>query len=625
MLLAIISFSFISAIPFKAAATENNSEEIGANVYSEEVGFSQRTTPPPTSSAYYYNSSYNPFYSARLVTQCTWYAWGRAYEIMGKRPNLSTGNAKNWFGYNRDNGIYSYSTNFYAAKPGAILCCDDGGATGHVAIVEEVAADGSPSKISEGGWYGSADYTANFNYTDGYYGAQLKFHYGKNYNGGFQGYIYIAEAPTPDNLRVGVSGSQAYMNWDWDGNAAYYNVKIWKNKVYEGDPYRIVWSVKSNNYGFALPKGTYQAYVDACNDNSGYCKMSNVITFTVGDSVVNLNVDVSGSYVGLTWNRDNNAQYYNLKIWKNYVWEGEAYETVWSIKDNSRYLALPKGTYQAFVDAVNENTGYCSMSSVVAFTVGDSGVNLNVDVSGSYVGLTWNRDNNAQYYNLKIWKNHVWEGEAYETVWSIKDNSRYLALPKGTYQAFVDAVNENTGYCSMSSVVAFTVGDSVVNLNASVSDPQVSFSWNQDSNAQYYNLKIWKDYVWEGEEYQFVWSINDTNISLNFPTGTYQAFVDAVNEKTGYCLMSSVVTFTIEQGIEPITSILGDTNLDGRINIRDVTAIQRHIAELDMFTEEQLAAADTNGDGKVDITDATYLQMYLAEYDGIVLGKQTTT
>ena len=67
---------------------------------------------------------------------------------------------------------------------------------------------------------------------------------------------------------------------------------------------------------------------------------------------------------------------------------------------------------------------------------------------------------------------------------------------------------------------------------------------------------------------------------------------------------------------------IGDTNLDGIINIRDVTAIQRHIAEIELFTEEQLSLADTNGDGVVDINDATHLQKYLAEFDGIVLGKQ---
>ena len=52
--------------------------------------------------------------------------------------------------------------------------------------------------------------------------------------------------------------------------------------------------------------------------------------------------------------------------------------------------------------------------------------------------------------------------------------------------------------------------------------------------------------------------------------------------------------------------------------------IQKHLAELIHFTDEQLALADTNGDGEINISDATHLQKYLAEFDGIVLGKQPT-
>ena len=66
---------------------------------------------------------------------------------------------------------------------------------------------------------------------------------------------------------------------------------------------------------------------------------------------------------------------------------------------------------------------------------------------------------------------------------------------------------------------------------------------------------------------------------------------------------------------------IGDTNLDGIVSIGDVTAIQRYLAELETFTDEQIALADTNGDGEINISDATHLQMYLAEFDGIVLGK----
>ena len=66
---------------------------------------------------------------------------------------------------------------------------------------------------------------------------------------------------------------------------------------------------------------------------------------------------------------------------------------------------------------------------------------------------------------------------------------------------------------------------------------------------------------------------------------------------------------------------IGDVNRDGRVSIRDVTAIQRHLADLDLIPEKYLYLADTNGNGTVDIDDATHLQNYLAEFDGVVLGK----
>ena len=58
---------------------------------------------------------------------------------------------------------------------------------------------------------------------------------------------------------------------------------------------------------------------------------------------------------------------------------------------------------------------------------------------------------------------------------------------------------------------------------------------------------------------------------------------------------------------------VGDVDLDGEVTIHDVTEIQKYIAKLVKFNEEQLALANTNGDSSIDICDATYLQMYLAE------------
>ena len=67
---------------------------------------------------------------------------------------------------------------------------------------------------------------------------------------------------------------------------------------------------------------------------------------------------------------------------------------------------------------------------------------------------------------------------------------------------------------------------------------------------------------------------------------------------------------------------VGDTNGDNRIDVNDVTAIQRHFAEYELLLGSALLAADTDGNGVVDINDATHLQRYLAEYY-VVLGKQS--
>ena len=66
----------------------------------------------------------------------------------------------------------------------------------------------------------------------------------------------------------------------------------------------------------------------------------------------------------------------------------------------------------------------------------------------------------------------------------------------------------------------------------------------------------------------------------------------------------------------------GDVNGDGKINVRDVTAIQRHLARYNILTDKNFGAADVNFDAAVKIDDATLLQSYLAEFN-VTIGKQS--
>lgn len=77
-----------------------------------------------------------------------------------------------------------------------------------------------------------------------------------------------------------------------------------------------------------------------------------------------------------------------------------------------------------------------------------------------------------------------------------------------------------------------------------------------------------------------------------------------------------------EMGAPNLTApekIAGDANLDGTVNVNDVTEIQQFSAEFIEFNTLQAILADCDKDGRVGVSDATLIQMYLAEYD-VTLG-----
>ncbi len=69
-------------------------------------------------------------------------------------------------------------------------------------------------------------------------------------------------------------------------------------------------------------------------------------------------------------------------------------------------------------------------------------------------------------------------------------------------------------------------------------------------------------------------------------------------------------TFVIK-AIGTKSNFIGDANLDGRLTITDATSIQRYLALLDDFNDEQKLNADFDNDGLVSVFDATLIQIKL--------------
>ena len=131
-----------------------------------------RLTAPSESSKYY--TTDNPFYKSGYgMPNCTCYAWGRAYELLGKKPNLCEGNADSWYSYNKSGSYYPYGQE---PKLGAIACWSGQ----HVAVVEKI--NGNTLTLSHSSWGGPYFETITVNKNNM-----------ENVTSGFLGYIYIGE------------------------------------------------------------------------------------------------------------------------------------------------------------------------------------------------------------------------------------------------------------------------------------------------------------------------------------------------------------------------------------------------------------------------------------------------
>ena len=142
--------------------------------------YTPRLTAPTEDNPCYYAE--NPFeWSGYGLPNCTAYAWGRFYEVLGTTPKLSLGNAEEWYvyndGYKRGN----------APQLGAVACWrkgvagDNSDGAGHVAIVEQINSDGS-IVTSESGWGASSIFWTTKRPKDGNWGASSDYT--------FQGFIY---------------------------------------------------------------------------------------------------------------------------------------------------------------------------------------------------------------------------------------------------------------------------------------------------------------------------------------------------------------------------------------------------------------------------------------------------
>ncbi len=82
------------------------------------------------------------------------------------------------------------------------------------------------------------------------------------------------------SVTVGTSYTPTVFTWTATSDTIEYDVKIWKNKLWEGDAYHVQWNAKGYSYSIILPEGHYEAYVESRNNFCGV-KSANNVAFDV--------------------------------------------------------------------------------------------------------------------------------------------------------------------------------------------------------------------------------------------------------------------------------------------------------------------------------------------------------
>ena len=441
---------------FNAKATEQNevsffSLQSGSEISLMSVSsYSPRLSAPSTTNSYYIHTSYGGLNECihisggSVLPNCVGYAWGRSYENLGYRPNLSKGDAGTWYDYNINNGYYPYGKTPYL---GAVAVWKKTGGAGHVAVVEVI--DGDVVITSESGYNSSRWWKTTRSASNSNFSASSSYI--------FQGFIYVCgknssantEPPTNvgmicnyENMTVN-PGTQIQLDF-WYTNGDSFDIVIDK----DGVEYQHFNNVSSPFYYTPTEKGDYLARGYAKN-NVGSTE-SNRRKFYVRYIDAPTSVGMICNYENMTVNPGTqiqldfwytNGDSFDIVIDK----DGVEYQRFNNVSSPFYYTPTEEGSYLARGYAKNDAGS--TESNRRAFYISYSEPPTNVGMICNYENMTvtpgtaiqlsyWYT--NATQFDLIIYKDDV----EYERFDDIGNPFYYVPSEGGNYLAVGYAKNK---------------------------------------------------------------------------------------------------------------------------------------------------------------------------------------
>ncbi len=563
---------------------------------------------------------------------CAWFASARAKQLTGKGYTIYSG--YNW--YNSTYAVFGFSRGS-VPRAKALACFAN-----HVSVIERV--DGDVLTISEGGVQG--DENAQYGHCHIITKNRYTFEAGNKGTGAFLGYVYLGVAVDSEPLtKPAISTDKTSyevgdtVNVSWTASSA--NSPLSHYWIIITTPSGATLVNKridnSTSYSFTVTEeGKYhvKTFATPVGSQSGEGSLTDEVYVTVekkaGKPQLNVSAGTSVTDTVFSWEAVENATGYLVLVKKA---DGTLSRYLQPLNgETSVKEILSAGEYKAVVSAFSPS-GSETVSDEVSFTVkkqnsGDIGwiysdtrptdwASGRYEIQRKYtykkissedMGAGWTK---TEFVETKFEN----KGEPY---WSNIElaTSDTRVLLNYIYYHYCGSGGNSANYTSISSHPHYDwISKDKVNEQSVHTDVD-------DARYKYYHL-TWKT---GGDAYC------SSGVSCDGSFGThgnrsyywYKSCQYQDMERADYYSYINTTDWTsaLQTGYSEVTYryklkdgsglILGDANLDGDVNIKDATEIQKYLAVLVSLNEDAKLCADAESDGTVNIKDATAIQKYIA-------------
>ena len=125
-----------------------------------------------------------------------------------------------------------------------------------------------------------------------------------------------------------------------------------------------------------------------------------------------------------------------------------------------------------------------------------------------------------------------------------------------------------------------------------------------------------------GKIYNYCCTLDDVNSNVIEIKGN--AFVlDGQRQSSTYRSGEWTNIGEVSTTVPVVTDILGDADANSQVNVKDATAIQKHVAMVEQITGDNAFAADVDSNSEINVKDATAIQKHVAFKDtGYPIGQE---